>query len=111
VQAYDPVASLQEDVIGLYGEAKGEASEVTVWPRALGELPQQAFSIVLNQDAMPEMDRDTVAECRYPYWLRRGWSSSWTGRPLPAARRTRGGQSSRRISGERAAKRPFHSRM
>ncbi len=71
VQAYYLLASLPDDAIALYGEGSPQAApDVTVWPsHALDELPQQTFSIVLNQDSMPEMDRETVDE--YLRWCGR----------------------------------------
>lgn len=63
VQGYYLLRALALDAVALYGEPIPEhpSPGVTVWPDfAIDHLPDADFDLVLNQDSMPEMDRQTV---------------------------------------------------
>ncbi len=72
VQGYYLLRSLPSARVALYGEPRsdGEAIDITIWPNnALDALPGDEFDVVLNQDSMPEMDRQTVDD--YLRWIGR----------------------------------------
>lgn len=72
VQGYYLLRSLPSARIALYGEpvSEGEVPDITIWPNhAIDDLPEGEFDVVLNQDSMPEMDRQTVDE--YLDWIGR----------------------------------------
>ena len=69
VQGYYLMKSLPEGSVCLYGEQPGRDTKVTIWPNhAIGELSDSSFDLVVNQDSMPEMSRETVQE--YLRWIR-----------------------------------------
>jgi hypothetical protein len=71
VQGYYLLKSLPADAVVLYGERSTAAEGTfTIWPsHAIHELEGRAYDLVLNQDSMPEMSRETVED--YLRWIRR----------------------------------------
>jgi hypothetical protein len=71
VQGYYLLKSFPAEQVVLYGEQStvGDAA-LTIWPNhAIHELEGREYDLVLNQDSMPEMSRQTVED--YLLWISR----------------------------------------
>jgi hypothetical protein len=68
VQGFYLLKTLPEDRVRLYGEPDSGSADITIWPsHAIDQLADAEFDLVLNQDSMPEMSRETVDE--YLDWI------------------------------------------
>jgi hypothetical protein len=70
VQGFYLLKAAPDARVRLYGEQPQAEPELTIWPHhALDELHGAEFDLVLNQDSMPEMSSETVAD--YLRWIRK----------------------------------------